>query len=402
MYSVSDSLDPAFASLLKNPSNRREVNKWLEEARRAQHRKHHLVAASYLRRWEVGGQIRVFEIDDRRSYCVAAAKAARDTDFYRLEHELLDADEVPPLFAEVILGKIEGMAVQQVDQLVADGSDRLAVEGRSAMSLFVASQLTRGRYFRARTQQMTNDGMRLLWAGTGPEDVREHLGPEASEEEIAANLDALRSLADGELIVEEPEARVIWRSLEMALMMSEVLLARPWGVWETLTELTTTDEPVVPLGGRLVARGQVAGAGVAHVIIFPLDPRHLLVMPNPSTWQCALDGVLDWTQTAEINMELLAHAHRWRFSTPQLAHLPSLPPPVPAAVMETDIEIVDEDAGSSMVHMFSPNRWLYVPHRPWPVAEWWNPRALAETPPTPWMKGLPVHVRLGDDGDPIS
>jgi hypothetical protein len=55
-----------------------------------------------------------------------------------------------------------------------------------------------------------------------------------------------------------------------------------------------------------------------------------------------------------------------------------------------------------MVHMFSPNRWLYVPHRPWPVAEWWNPRALAETPPTPWMKGLPVHFRLGDDGDPIS
>ena len=44
-------------------------------------RKHHLVPASYLRRWAVHDQIRVTETDSRHSYTPSPEKAARETDF---------------------------------------------------------------------------------------------------------------------------------------------------------------------------------------------------------------------------------------------------------------------------------------------------------------------------------
>jgi hypothetical protein len=108
-------------------------------------------------------------------------------------------------------------------------------------------------------------------------------------------------------------------------------------------------------------------------------------------------GVLTTMETYRLNLELLAHAERWQFSRPERGGwLPLLPPPVPASIQEEEIEIVGGQDGSSMVHAFSPNRWLYAGDVPWPVEEWWRRPdgtiANAELS-SPWMSGHEVHVR---------
>lgn len=83
----------------------------LEQARKNESgtppRKHHLVPASYLRRWAEGGVIRVTDLDDNNSYLCAPEKAARETDFYRIDHPDIPRDEVPPLVFETLLGHLE-------------------------------------------------------------------------------------------------------------------------------------------------------------------------------------------------------------------------------------------------------------------------------------------------------
>src|SRR4051794_26435246 len=88
-----------------------EFLKLLEDARRSADqsapRKHHLVPASYLRRWAEGGRIRVTQIEEKNSYLAAPEKAARETDYYRIEAPEISPDEVPPLLFETMLGRVE-------------------------------------------------------------------------------------------------------------------------------------------------------------------------------------------------------------------------------------------------------------------------------------------------------
>lgn len=53
-------------------------------------RKHHLVPASYLRRWAEDGKVRVTVVDEGRSYLSAPETAACETDYYRLDHPDVD------------------------------------------------------------------------------------------------------------------------------------------------------------------------------------------------------------------------------------------------------------------------------------------------------------------------
>ena len=310
---------------------------------------------------------------------------------YRLEHEELDSIETPPQLAEILLVKIEGMVVPHIDRLIADETDRLGVDGRDSVSTYVATQLTRGRSFRARMQQMSNDSLRLIWRGAGEDHLRRFLGAAGTEAEIAEGLPWIRMLEAGDIQVCEPVARLTWMSLEFGTTMAPILSARPWGVWKTESEFVTTDEPVVALGGRLTARGQVGGAHAAHLIMFPLGPSHLLVIANPATWEGELDGTLTADETRQVNLDLLAHAHRWRFSRPRVSQLPAFPPPVPPSILETDISVKGQP-DKSLVHGFTPNRWLYAPDQPWPVQPRWPPGAFRETPARPWMAGMTAEM----------
>src|SRR4051794_14293374 len=103
-----------------------ELRALLDRARRnegaSEPRKHHVVPASYLARWTDGAQIRVTDLDAGLSYTTSPFKAARITDFYRMDSEDLDAQEVPPLLLETMLGDIEGAAKEIVDDLVQQPS----------------------------------------------------------------------------------------------------------------------------------------------------------------------------------------------------------------------------------------------------------------------------------------
>jgi hypothetical protein len=68
-------------------------------------RKQHLVPASYLRRWAEDGRVRVTEVETRHSYVAKPEKVGLETDFYRLEADGIDPDEVPPLAMEVLLSE---------------------------------------------------------------------------------------------------------------------------------------------------------------------------------------------------------------------------------------------------------------------------------------------------------
>lgn len=78
-------------------------------------RKHHLVPASYLKRWAEGGKIRVSDVNAGRTYITAPEKAARETDYYRVQSEDIDPEFLPPLFLETFLSHIEDLGKQAID-----------------------------------------------------------------------------------------------------------------------------------------------------------------------------------------------------------------------------------------------------------------------------------------------
>lgn len=383
--------------LLDTPKVRREMRQMLDEARAANQKKHHLVPASYLRRWAVDGKVRVVDLSNKRTYVAAPEKVARDTDFYRLDSDDVDPDELPPLLMEVLLSKIEGAAVQPITKLIEEAHQEFTTDDRAAVAMFVAFQLTRGRSFRSRIQQMFADMYRLVHQGVDAKTLLEESGVEPTAEVLEETESFLRDLQDGTVVVGEQPAALVSKVGEMATAIVPYVFSRRWGIWTSPTEIVTTDEPVLALGGRNTARGQVGGSASADVLVFPLAPNQVLVMFRPLFGPTAASGELTHVDTKRLNLELLAHAERWQFSRPQRGgYLPPLPPPVPASIQEDEIEIEDGKDNTSMVHSFTPNRWLYAGDIPWPVDDWWRmPDGSTATPelPSPWMRGHTVRVR---------
>lgn len=390
-----DGITPA-PVLLDTAKTRREVRGLLDEARAASQKKHHLVPASYLRNWARNGKVGVVDLATRHSYVAAPEKVARHTDFYRLDSDDVDPDEIPPLLMEVLLSKIEGAAVQPIAKLIDQADEDFTTDDRASVAMFVAFQLTRGRAFRSRIQQSVSDMYRLIRRGADAAALLTERGIDATPEAVDETESFLRDLQDGSVTVEQQPAALVSMIGEMATALVPHIFNRRWGIWSAPNEIITTDEPVLALGGRNTARGQVGGTESADVVLFPLAPRHLLVMFRPMFGPADPNGSLTSVETLRVNLELLAHAERWQFSQPDRGvWLPTIPPPVPASIQEDDIEIADGEDATSMVHSFTPNRWLYAGDVPWPVEGWWRrPDGSIAKPelPSPWMSGRTVHV----------
>lgn len=144
---------PALCRLFRMPRRRRYppgFQALLDQARRNEAgtspRKHHLVPASYLRRWAENGQVRVTVVDERRSYLSSPETAARQTDFYRVQHPDINPAEVPPLLFETMLSRIEDSAKIVIDKLL-DHFDPALVDPEQ-LALFtrhLAMSITRGK-----------------------------------------------------------------------------------------------------------------------------------------------------------------------------------------------------------------------------------------------------------------
>jgi hypothetical protein len=369
-----------------------EIDKLLDEVRRldgpSQPRKHHLVPASYLNRWAINGKIQATDIRTRSRFVTAPKKAARETDFYRMESHDLDPAVSPPLTFEKILSLVEGAAVSAFDEAIRNGV--VAPDGPERINLcrFVSYQHVRGHRFRNMLQSITDDTTRLEYSDLTVDQVRQRLGGNPSGHDLANAMDAVAKLKTGELRFREQQASLVAQIGEFAELTMSGLVERDCRVIHTDAELVLTDEPVLLLGGPGWPRGQVPGSIVARIIVMPLSPHHLLVMVSPDHFDMGqFDDRLSVTETEEINTELLAHAYRWQFTTTrQTGLLHPMPPPAPPTVLERGLALADRPG--EVVRSFTPNRWLYAGDVPWPVKRWWSGLENFEAFPSAW-RGSP-------------
>lgn len=359
-----------------------EFRHLLEQARRnageAEPRKHHLVPASYLQRWAEESKVRVTVVDEHRSYLSSPEKAARETDFYRIEHPSVDADQVPPLLFETMLSRVEGNAKTVIDDLIKyRDPGALDPESLALFAWHLALTITRGKAFRAEQQELLADFYRLQYAKITDDGIaarlREH-DIDPTLEKIAWHREFLDDLQSGEVLVQKPDAAVIASSGETAAILGEHLFQRDWVIYEAPPILVTCDEPVIIVGGPGSPRSERGGVQSAGVVMYPLDPSNLLVLFHAEMRPIG-PPALDHVETAEINREILAGASRWAFERPSRAIAKGLrvPPAPEKPFMREGPFSKNDSSGSEVYRYFKPTRWQdksWMP--PWPVRRWWG------------------------------
>jgi hypothetical protein len=342
-------------------------------AKGSEPRKHHLVPASYLRRWAADGQVRVSHIDERRSYTTAPDKAARETDFYRMEHELLDPEDMPPLLMEALLGRLEGSAKRSLDILMTKQPWTLDDELRGELEWHIAFQLTRGRSFRAENHRMLNELYRAQYKDVPDAEIIRRLreaGDVATPEAVAQQRAFLDDLQSGDLEFRRAIPQEVGMAAKAAASVVGHLAARHWVVFDTRPVLVTCDEPVVPVGGPGCARDERAGIATAGVILFPLSPQRLLAMFHRELeprGPLALDGI----ETAEVNLEILSSSFRWAFELPSRAVTRHWMFPAEQPVMTSEGPLADWEGAGDLYRHYKRTRWAHLPQTPWPVLRWW-------------------------------
>ena len=180
------SLDAAVAALFESA----------KKSEQAAPRKHHLIPASYLVRWEVASKLRVTETSTTTTYLNSADNAARETDFYRMESDDLDSDEIPPLLFETILSRLEGAAPAVIDLLIEGGPTALGHLDALAFAQFLAFQFVRGRARRQEIMDIANNGMLLMWGSITDEGIVQRLRDQGDDPTPAAIADIRKWITD--------------------------------------------------------------------------------------------------------------------------------------------------------------------------------------------------------------
>lgn len=340
-------------------------------------RKHHLVPRSYLKRWEDGQQLRVTEVDSRKSFLTSAAKAARETDYYRIEHEDIDPAEVPPLLAETLYSRIEEGASDAITDILESGDRYPQPKAGADLARFMGMQLTRGQSFRAMHREMANRMFMLEHQDVTEAGLREHMerqraGEQVSNEDVRRAMEFLEQQRTGELVVAYPDASAIGLALEAGESIGAHLIRRTWMVYETPRCLVTSDEPVVLVGGPGLSRGERAGVDAAAVILFPLSPDRLLTLVRQDLGGDERE-VLDHIEVADVNREVIANATRWAFERPSRRATLGLqvPPASPPFAIEGPLPLIGPERGDRY-RTFRPTRWVGDQSAPWPVERWWR------------------------------
>lgn len=361
-----------------------EVLKLLNEARRnTQPRKHHIVPSSYLERWAIEGKVRVNLLDEQKTYLSRPAKAARETDYYRVESEDLDPDLVPPLIFETILSRIEAPAVNAIDQL-ATMPARIDDELRYVTATFMAFQYVRGHRQRLRVRAAANHLAKLQTQGMSDDHIRRVLGQGGSEvlpADVEQAREVLRQLQDGEFQVALQDAWTIGVSVIAAQPVARLLSERPWIVAATHPNLVTTDEPVLAIGGPGSPRTESSGAGVAGLVAFPLNPERVLLAVRrdlavllglPGDLPSLEAGQLDVTETIALSRELVMSATRWAFERPDPRLIANLDVPARAEDLSIEEYASPSDDDHSLIRHFNYTRWKNAELVPdWPLSSLW-------------------------------
>lgn len=354
----------------------------LERARKADGastpRKHHIVPESYLRRWAEKKQIRVTEVDSCHTYLTSPTRAAKITDYYRVESEDINPELVPPLLFEVFFSEVEGWGKKAIDILLSQPVANLSKDLRALFARYLALQHTRGQTYRIQSRKSANDMFQLIYEGMTDDGIRALLRrhrQEPTAEAVQTLRQAIAELHDGTLVVEPQDAAIVGQAVRSAEQLGEYLYMRKWVVYRTPPVLLTCDEPVVLIGGPGLPRAERPGAATAGVVAFPLAPDAVLAMFRPDLVPTGSRD-LNHAETAELNREILANAARWAFERPsrKTANRLQVPPAADPTATERFVGGLTRRGGhhEEIVRNYRPNRWAKAEHLPgWPVARWW-------------------------------
>ena len=365
-----------------------EVRALIDAARRSQEggsgaRKHHLVPASYLRRWaDPSGRIRQVMVNEATDHVTSAEKAARETDYYRLEADEVDPDELPPLLMETLLGYVESAAAPILDVLTS-GTPNLAPDQAAMLGWFIGLQMTRGHAYRREAQALAHQTFVVQYAGATDRQLRRRIadnGQEPTDAAVAEARDFLDRVANGDIIIERHPASVVGEAGLIAYDLGAYLFDRTWVVIETPPVMITTDEPVVRIPGPGQERALRGGVGNAAVIMVPLSPRHALAMFRPDIalaigYQHFDTDQLDYLETFELCTELKAHSERWCFEHPRqrVAARLWVPPAPQIEALERMGSLETGDGTGELYRTSRSTRWgKYSSPPPWPVSRWWH------------------------------
>lgn len=206
---------------------------------------------------------------------------------------------------------VEGPAKKDLDKLLARRSSTLPAF-RSRLSYFLALQYIRGAATREARVDYFKSLFKMVALFATPEIIQAELLRQG--EEVSLD-DAEEILAVGQA----PTTTVGLQPIGPQQLPADSLLHAPnlfkeaeqlklyfyrrgWIVMQFANPcLLTSDEPVAIASAD--APGQADGVGTAQTLVFPLDPRHALVMVHPE-------------QQAEI--------HAWQLGTPEQARIINL------------------------------------------------------------------------------
>jgi hypothetical protein len=342
-------------------------------------RKHHVVPASYLRRWEGERHtIRMTDALTRHTTLLSPRKALKHTDFYRLESPDIEVGTIPPQLMETLLSDIEAQAKRILDEYIRTGSCDDPQE-MAWLAWFFAMQITRGVSNRLEQAHITTNAMKLQFSGWTDETIREFLvrkGDPAEPDDVASARRAIDDVAAGNVWIAPQDPAAAAMSAKMALEIGETLLGRRWLIFRSpYGGLITCDEPVVMVPEPGEDRGQRPGVANAGVIIVALDPHTLLAMFRRDlipTGAGRIPGLLP-SEVHELDVEIAANSHRWLIEQPQRSATLSLPLPLPAQLFAQEGPLPGDTHGSELYRSFKPTRWANTSSPPPPPIErWWE------------------------------
>ncbi|MFI6048402.1 DUF4238 domain-containing protein [Nocardia sp. NPDC051321] len=349
-----------------------------EESSPGQSKNHHYVPRFYLKRWAVArdGKKKIFfvkmtMVDTGATYVQPLEELAAKSNFNRYAADDIDQSRFPALWVEKHMSRIETPCAHRLDQICTATpgpvTDQALIDD---LAVFVVLQYVRGTRYRnyalALDDSIATTDPRQLRATVGAllPTLLHKFGTEYDPTRHEQQLDMVlsKSTASG-----SADSRV--KALDLALSDSRILYSatrdRDWATYSTSQPLVTCDEPVTMIAGPPHDRSRWLGPEKSPVMIFPLDPHHLLVMLNSPLVHTG-PFHLNETETRQINLEIVAAAERSAFERPEddIARQFDLPPRRPRT-HTSDADLFESSR--------QPERWPDGGGPEWPVSRWYTP-----------------------------
>jgi Protein of unknown function (DUF4238) len=239
----------------------------------------------------------------------------------------IDAGQGPIDDVEKGLGRIDSEGATALRR-IEEGFWPAFGEVRQALSMFMAFQVTRGPGFRDQMDDFAHEVGSLMMKvkASRPQgvkrDLRERLGRDPTENEMAAELKLLKNFGEKYRIRQTRDSHVhtmlgVQRSGEIA----EILFRRTWTLEVSATlEFITSDSPLT-LWSPDVGPFHGIGVATAEEVRFPLNSRQCLVMRHP--WMPAPDVEdVSVQRVLEINARTLLHSRRFAVSKSEISDVP--------------------------------------------------------------------------------